>query len=79
MNAIDESQLRYVKLYSFLDYMYISTLFFFFKFSNKGMIKKSTALTGVQDKIPKPHAAKRDLSSRDCIVGLTCKKDVKLN
>lgn len=74
MNAIDESQLRYVKLYSFLDY--ISTLFFF---SNKGMIKKSTALTGVQDKIPKPHAAKRDLSSRDCIVGLTCKKDVKLN
>lgn len=55
MNAIDESQLRYVKLYSFLDY--ISTLFFF---SNKGMIKKSTALTGVQDKIPKPHAAKRD-------------------
>lgn len=75
MNAIDESQLRYVKLYSFLDY--ISTLFFFF--SNKGMIKKSTALTGVQDKIPKPHAAKRDLSSRDCIVGLTCKKDVKLN
>lgn len=56
MNAIDESQLRYVKLYSFLDY--ISTLFFFF--SNKGMIKKSTALTGVQDRIPKPHAAERD-------------------
>lgn len=55
MNAIDESQLRYVKLYSFLDY--ISTLFFF---SNKRMIKKSMALTGVQDKIPQPHAAKRD-------------------